>query len=528
LTTGSVTRGALAELWTGDRAWAIPTAIVARLVFWFVTQRVWEDALITLSHARNALDGLGLTHHAGEPLTHGFTSAISVLIPLAGEAISPGSGILAIRLVSLLAVVVAIVAADRLMTALGTSAWPRRFVLLYLALDPLQVFYGMAGMETQVAVAILLWSAWLTTQDRPGQLGLSLGLALLVRPDFVIWVGIVLVFLAFRSRGAAVRTVLVAGAVIAPWLIFTTLYYGSPIPQTIIAKALIYAPAVSGSVWDWALGQAAGHLEVLGRTYAPFFENTFVAGAPIPWSLALAISAAIWLLLVNGAISVRRIAPSLGVFVFAYTIYRAFALPTYYFDWYTPPVAAIGIVLAAAGMSRLHLPRVERVIAVAAGAALAIPLIFMIGLERRVQIEIDEGIRMPVGQYLATVVPPGQPVALEAAGYIGYYSGATIYDYPGLTSRAAIAAVESIPRDHRRVAAMLVALRAPWIVVRPWEYGQIGELDPALQAQYGLCRAFDAHLNGRIDWGGLVLLTADDRFEVRRLGGCDSATSLSP
>ena len=38
----------------GGSEWAIPTAVAARLVFWFATQRVWEDSLITISHARNA------------------------------------------------------------------------------------------------------------------------------------------------------------------------------------------------------------------------------------------------------------------------------------------------------------------------------------------------------------------------------------------------------------------------------------------------------------------------------------------
>src|SRR6185503_19187259 len=126
-----------------------------------------------------------------------------------GEAIAPGSGLLTLRIASLLAAVATIVFADRLMTALRVSPWPRRFVFVYLALDPLQVFYGMAGMETQIAVAILLWSAWLTTQDRPVELGVSLGLGLLARPDFVIWAGIVLLFLGFRSSGAAIRAALI-------------------------------------------------------------------------------------------------------------------------------------------------------------------------------------------------------------------------------------------------------------------------------------------------------------------------------
>ena len=67
-----------------------------RLAFWAYTGRVWEDALITIAHARNAVAGLGLTHHAGEPPTHGFTSALSVLIPLVGEAISRDGGLFVI------------------------------------------------------------------------------------------------------------------------------------------------------------------------------------------------------------------------------------------------------------------------------------------------------------------------------------------------------------------------------------------------------------------------------------------------
>src|SRR3712207_4799692 len=74
-------------------ALAIVGALGARLAFWLISGRIWEDALITVTHARNAVQGIGLTHHPGEPLTHGFTSALSVLIPLVGEALVAGSGV---------------------------------------------------------------------------------------------------------------------------------------------------------------------------------------------------------------------------------------------------------------------------------------------------------------------------------------------------------------------------------------------------------------------------------------------------
>src|SRR6202158_1610432 len=67
-------------------------AVAARVAFWLISNRMFEDGLTTITHARNVPLGLGLVHHLGEGHVHGFTSALSVLIPLAGEGVSPGHG----------------------------------------------------------------------------------------------------------------------------------------------------------------------------------------------------------------------------------------------------------------------------------------------------------------------------------------------------------------------------------------------------------------------------------------------------
>src|SRR3989454_10254182 len=87
----------------------IAAAVVARLVFWTTTNRMFEDGLTTITHARNVPLGLGLVHHTGEGNVHGFTSAIGVLIPLAGELVHQGSGMFAMRVASLIAVCIALV-----------------------------------------------------------------------------------------------------------------------------------------------------------------------------------------------------------------------------------------------------------------------------------------------------------------------------------------------------------------------------------------------------------------------------------
>src|SRR5260370_263661 len=131
-------------------------AVAARIVFWAVTNRMFDDGLTTITHARNVPLGLGLVHHAGEGPVHGFTSALGVLIPLVGELIHEGSGMFAMRIGSLVAACVAVAYARFVCRDLRIGAFPTAFVLAYLSFDQNMIFFGMSGMETEVAVAILL------------------------------------------------------------------------------------------------------------------------------------------------------------------------------------------------------------------------------------------------------------------------------------------------------------------------------------------------------------------------------------
>jgi hypothetical protein len=220
-------RAHLAVLFRANRDVVIllGVAVAVRLTFWLVTDRVGEDALITVTHARIAVSGIGLTHHPGEPVTHGFTSAVSVLVPLAGEVVVRGSGIFVLRAASLVAVAISMVLAARICRRLGLGRWPTILALAYLALDQNQIFYGMAGMETQIAVMVLLWSVDALMTGRPIRIGLTFGVAILTRPDFLLWVCAGSLDLVARRWTSAVKALAVAALVIAPWVLFTTLYY---------------------------------------------------------------------------------------------------------------------------------------------------------------------------------------------------------------------------------------------------------------------------------------------------------------
>jgi hypothetical protein len=518
--------GALAVPWT--LAVAIVAALGSRLAFWLITDRVWEDALITVTHARNLVLGIGLTHHPGEPLTHGFTSALSVLIPLAGEAVVAGSGVFVLRVVSLFAAVATLVFAYRIADRLGLGRWPTLLVLLYLALDQNHIFYGMAGMETQLAVAILLWSIDTVMAGHLGRSGLSFGLALLVRPDFLIWTAAAGLDLLGRFRLRAFRAAAIAGAVVAPWIAFTTLYYGSPIPQTILAKSgrfVVPPPAGTdlGGLVGWLVETVGERLRPLLLTFTPFFEDTLTAGAPIPLLLAFVVTAIVWILVVIGAIGTwRRLGwRAAALFALGFAAYRALLLPGAYFDWYVPPHTAVLILLAGAGLASLKpLPRVDprAAVAVALIAAFAVHLPFSIGLEQRIQQDIEIAVRQRVGERIAALVPPGQTLATESAGYYGYYSNVLMLDYPGLVSKRALAIMQELPPERRGVLDFFDAAKADWMALRTAEWAGLQRVYPETAALYEVVETISAP-------PGTVTIDGEGRRRISFMGLIKDASS---
>ena len=224
-------------------------AFLLRLVFWIYTGRTWEDALITVLHSENFYHGLGLTHFKIDdprPL-HGFTSPISVLVPLLADRFHVGWGLPFQKLLSLLP------GRWRCGSATGfcVITWPRS--------AGQRPFSELVISRSSITRSCGEWRAWRPSLPprsclRPSTFCLSgnlkasaimSGLCLLARPDFILWTAIATAATAFTSYRRQdfkplLTFVLLVCAVYGPWLIFTTLYYGSPIPNTIVAKSLGY------------------------------------------------------------------------------------------------------------------------------------------------------------------------------------------------------------------------------------------------------------------------------------------------
>ncbi len=491
----------------------IAGALAARITFWAFTNRQFEDGLTTVTHARNAALGLGLTHHPGEGPVHGFTSAISVLIPLVGELIHHGAGIDSVRISSLVFVCVALVYARLICRDLKVGAFPTAFVLAYLSFDQNMIFYGMSGMETQVAVAILLAGFYHVRRQDLVASGIWLGLAPLVRPDFVLWVAPAIAYLAIANRRRAAAVAGIGLGVVAPWVIFTTAYYGSPIPNTIVAKSTQSpTPAILSSGWvDWLVNQVYGHVALLIRYLEPLRGVWSASATPVPRAALTLIALTVLFFVGVGLIEARhrRDMWPLVAFLGLFFAYRVYFLPTIaYYDWYMPPFLGALMIVAAVGMQRFAaevrtlregavplipnsaLPLIPKAAAVVLAVAFAMHMPFSFPVERNVQI-VENEVRMNVGLYLRANMQPGQSVTAEPAGYIGYYSGAKLYDYPGLTSKTSLRAMKSLPTDRRTLADLISVLQPDWLVLRPWELAALQQKYPAVASEYEVQKVFE-------------------------------------
>ena len=514
----------------------IAAAVVARVVFWTITNRMFEDGLTTITHARNVPLGLGLVHHAGEGNVHGFTSAIGVLIPLAGELIQQGSGMFAMRAASLVAVCIALVYARLICRDLALGSFPTAFVLAYLAFDQNMIFYGMSGMETQVTVTVILGGVYHVRRQDMVASGIWLGLAPLARPEFVLWVAPALAFLALSNLRRAIAVAGIAGALVAPWLIFTTAYYGSPIPNTVIAKATVSPiPALlsdgSPLPWlGWLFGQVTGHISLLLYHFEPFHEVWSTAAAPLPGPVLIVIAVVVADLFAIGLIASRHVAgwwPALA-FVGLFFAYRVYFIPTInYYDWYLPPFLALVMIVVGAGLQRIGEVRlvVTKTLSVALAFTFALHMPFSFVVESKVQ-AVEDTVRTNVAEYLKATVPPGESVTSESAGYIGFYGGVKLFDYPGLTSKTSVRALQALPPDQRDLAHLVAALRPDWLVLRPWELQELRNQFPQVAAEYQVVRVFrmpgvpDSRLDvdgaTTIAFGGLSEIDVDEKFIVLR------------
>ena len=289
----------------------------------------FDDAYITFRYGQNLANGRGPVFNPGERIL-GTTSPGEMLVSALTYHVAGLDG------------------TPSWMAALGCVAWVAQAVFIFLVLRKrfsdwtallaaTALLLGGAGsdirvaLETNQVVAFNLAALWMAMEKRWRTSALLAGLAVLFRPDALVFaLPLALLCAIDQKRKALVPALIFVGA-FAPWLLFATYYYGTPIPLTAATKfQRASVAAYAQHIFD--------HLGMYVRPGRPAFR-VFL------W--ALGVGGAARLLRENRWYALLALYPLLHYA--AYLKLRPFTQHT----WHLYPAEAMMIVLAMVALGRM-------------------------------------------------------------------------------------------------------------------------------------------------------------------------------
>lgn len=419
-----------------------------------------DDAFITFRYARNFVNGDGLVYNLGDPVL-GTSTPLWVLL-LGSVSYLTGKEVPAVAVVlSALADGVSAVLLYCLGRRLELPEWAAMCCGLVWAVYPLSLHYAVGGMETSLVV-MLLSGVFLSFLSGYDVLAIFLAsLALLTRFDSAPVLLLVFLGAIIRSPRRIVSSLGVTMVIVVPWFVFSYLYYGTLLPQSLVAKTQpIYLDLpqqnilqilyhLGGILVGGVLGLAARGIYVL-----PMMQDIGVLlGAAV-------MVAGIWILGAKRAIYLSGRWWAVLGYVFVVILTYAFAglRGGLVAEWYLVPLSPVYFLGVIGGWEYLTREGFPRFYPVAGWTGSFILVLLQIaGLNlwrnptappwqpRNIWTEREELYRR-VATQLQPVLEDGDVVAASEIGALGYYCECEILDTVGLVSPQALS-YYPLPRE---------------------------------------------------------------------------------
>jgi hypothetical protein len=406
-------------------------------------------------------------------------------------------------------------------------------------------------METPFLLLFMAWTLWALV-TAPARQWVHLGLAwagmMWTRPDAFIYIGglagATLLFYpvnnGWRQRAGLVGTFLRAGLLTSlmysPWLVWAWQYYGTPLPHTIVAKGLFLPPTTPSLLLEWLTG-FPGKMwrdpSILAGTFMPAYSHG-TGWPPLAGRMAAMLAAVAMLLWLVPRLRWEARVASGAALVGQFYLHSFVGFPI---PWYLPAVAFLSLIALGLALGQIGklagwrwMARLFAGLLVLGAASIAVATAWQLRCQQRI---VEDGQRRVIGEWLkAQAASSRDAVFLEPLGYIGFFSGLKMLDYPGLSAPEVVAARRrALSRSYPYCwSELLLDLQPEWVVLREHERASIMQRDPeALKEFYDLARVFD--VRDQVEAVGYLpgrgYLLNDAYFEVyRRKPGLPPGVSL--
>ena len=496
--------------WTrSDLLLILLIALVAFLARVIPEPRTVDDAFITFRYSRNIVEGEGFVYNAESKVLGTTTPAYTLLMAGIGAILGDDYSWYAL-FVNALADTLSVVLLYLPARQLTGSRLAGGLLGLLWALLSYSVTFAIGGMETSVHNLFMI-AAWVAYLDkRRGWGGAFVALGLLTRPDALLWAGPLMLhqlWMAWRERtpNQSLWSWLplsdyVAGLIIGlPWVIFATVYFGSPIPHTIGTKSVVYEV------------DSAQALVRLMQQYANPIDQFEVLGPLFGTGMGLILFP--FLALVGLRAMSKSHPRTLPIFLHAWLYLLVFSASNpLIFRWYiTPPMPAyiLAVVCGAYSLGQSLTPaiRAQRLKIAAYGLSAFTVVCVLAGWELKPDHkpdrpapkmafhEIELNYQIVAERLVAEEgVGPDTLIAAGDIGAVGFYSHARILDTIGLVTDGLNRYYEVegyqdlIPEDgNYAIPPQMIFDRQPAYLITMLDFVKLGlQQDPRFAEQYEL------------------------------------------
>lgn len=326
-----------------------------------LSQQPFDDAFITYRYARNISNGLGFVYNYGEKVLGTTTPLFTLLLSLISFIFQPEFLPRASFIISIIADTLNIWMIFRLSNSIFKDRGIAVLTSLVFLLQPFRLNVVSGGMETSLFITSLLF-----TYDRyiQGNRSLSTSIwaavAFLIRPDAVIALIPIYVDWFFHDKRDFLKSVLIALLLISPWMIWSTYNFGSPIPNSVIAKSISYK-------------NPPGHAALFLLT----FIGTGTSGPySSPFVLLPIILFGLPVLTIGSRVLLKHQSRAMviGFYPILYTIVMILLNPSMIFSWYFIPLIP-GMLILTMGLIWYGLKETRKIKLIIASALSLILLV---------------------------------------------------------------------------------------------------------------------------------------------------------